>query len=66
MVKNYLPNIPIIVPGSKDKSSIGNVPDNKGDRKVPQANLFEEDDKEEVSYHEKMKFYEKLKNLSAH
>ena len=66
MVKNYLPNIPIVVPGSKYLLIEGNVPDTKGEKKTLQTNLFQEDDKEEISYHEKMKFYEKLKNLTAH
>lgn len=51
MVKNYLPNIPIVVPGSNYGVRKGNVPDTKGDKKTVQTNLFEEDDKEEISYH---------------
>ena len=40
MVKNYLPNIPIVVPGSKYVLNQGNVPDTKGEKKTLQANLF--------------------------
>lgn len=65
MVKNYLPNISITVPGSKVWfDCVGSVPESKGEKKNPQNNMFEEDEKEEVSYHDKMKFYEKLKHLS--
>lgn len=51
MVKNYLPNIPITVPGRANQ--IQKVED----KKPSQANLFEEEDNQEPNYHQKLKLY---------
>jgi hypothetical protein len=59
MVKNYLPSVPITVPGSKiilyEGQTIGG---RNEERKPTQTNIFEEEENEpeEVNYHEKMKF----------
>jgi hypothetical protein len=40
-------------------------PGRSDERRPTQNNLFEEDEDEEVPYHQKMKFQEQLKHLSA-
>lgn len=43
MVKNYLPNISIVVPGSKHKENLGNNQLSKDDKKGSLANLGEDE-----------------------
>lgn len=43
MVKNYLPSIPIVVPGSKGYNNLGQPGTGKNEERRPvQNNLFEE------------------------
>ena len=66
MVKNYLPNIPIVVPGSKGNNKTGQAGTGRYPENRPGPNnQFEEDEEEgEVTYHQQMKIQEQLKHLS--